>query len=416
LAKSKEALQAALEATEHSQTLEPVEDFALRLAEPISEQDSHNKRHKKGKGKAVDDSHSGWQGIQPLQKLHNLAVWLRSSAIHSDTWRRDVGLSLGIDNATRWNSWYHVLNNAMEKRSQINEFLLNHDQELADVTLSSSDWDLLKKTHQFLEPFAEATQYGQGDHSSVAATLDLMDVLLMHYEKAKLQHKDDTRMLKAIEMGWFVLDKYYTKTEDTPVYAASVLLHPSKRMAYLQKNWDKRWHDAAISGATSLWTTGYQSLAVSSQPEPFIPLPKKANALANLFQLTAVEMSTVEANQDDIKAFMDGKPIPFEGTPLQWWSRLEQRSQYPRLSQMAIDIFSIPAESAEPERAFSGARRTASWDRLSMSCQNLEKVECIGSWLREGLIVPSVEGGLGLICSPEPVDIDTPVDPALEEM
>jgi hypothetical protein len=82
---------------------------------------------------------------------------------------------------------------------------------------------------------------------------------------------------------------------------------------------------------------------------------------------------------------------------------------------MAIDILSIPSESAEPERAFSGARRTASWDRLRMSCQNLEKVECIGSWLREGLIVPSSEGGLGLVCSPESVEADMPLDPALED-
>lgn len=395
-----------------SGTLEPVDDFAQILAETTSEQTT--KRAKKGKAKA-DESHAGWQGIEPLQKLHSLAVWLRSSAIHSDAWREEVGLSLGIDNATRWSSWHHVLKNAMEKRSQINEFLLNHDQELSDVTLTSSDWDLLKKTYQFLQPFASATLYGQGDCSSVATTLRLMDALLLHYEASKVRHGDDPRMLKAIEMGWFVLDKYYTKTEDTPVYAASLLLDPSKRMAYLQKNWNKKWHDAAISGATELWATEYQSLVVPTQPESSIPPPREDNELESLFQRAEVEKKTVQASKDDIKAFMDGDPISIEGTPLQWWARFEQRNQYPRLSQMAIDIFSIPAESAEPERAFSGARRTASWDRLSMTCQNLEKVECIGSWLRERLIVPSNEGGLGLVCSPEVVDVDIPIDPALED-
>ena len=82
---------------------------------------------------------------------------------------------------------------------------------------------------------------------------------------------------------------------------------------------------------------------------------------------------------------------------------------------MAIDLFSIPSESAEPERAFSGARRTASWDRLRMSYKSLERVECIGSWLREGFIVPSSEGGLGLVCSPESVEAEMPVDPALKD-
>ncbi|ENH63497.1 hypothetical protein FOC1_g10000105, partial [Fusarium oxysporum f. sp. cubense race 1] len=88
---------------------------------------------------------------------------------------------------------------------------------------------------------------------------------------------------------------------------------------------------------------------------------------------------------------------------------------YPRLSRMAIDILSIPSESAEPERAFSGARRTASWDRLRITCKNLEKVECIGNWLREGLIVPSGEGGLGLVCNPLTGDDGAPMDVGLQD-
>lgn len=28
-------------------------------------------------------------------------------------------------------------------------------------------------------------------------------------------------------MGWFVLDKYYFKTDETPVYSVALLLHPS---------------------------------------------------------------------------------------------------------------------------------------------------------------------------------------------
>ena len=81
---------------------------------------------------------------------------------------------------------------------------------------------------------------------------------------------------------------------------------------------------------------------------------------------------------------------------------------------MAIDILSIPSESAEPERAFSGARRTASWDRLRISCRNLEKVECIGNWLKEALIVPSADGGLGLV-GETAGDDDIAIDSALLE-
>jgi hypothetical protein len=33
----------------------------------------------------------------------------------------------------------------------------------------------------------------------------------------------DLRMVHSIEMGWFVLDKYYALVESTPVYAAAML-------------------------------------------------------------------------------------------------------------------------------------------------------------------------------------------------
>lgn len=34
-----------------------------------------------------------------------------------------------------------------------------------------------------------------------------------------------------------------------------------------------------------------------------------------------------------------------------------------------------------------------------MTCENLEKVECIGNWLREGHIKRSGQGGRGLIAA-----------------
>jgi hypothetical protein len=315
-----------------------------------------------------------------------------------------------------------VIDNAIRKKVQINQFLLEHDRELEDTFLSGSDWDLLAKTHAFLEPFASATLYAEGKCSSVSQSLFLMDALLFHYESAKVQHSQpgsmDTRMLHAIEMGWFVLDKYYTMTEDVPVYAAALLLDPSKRLAYIQQNWPREWHETAIAGARDIWMTEYQGLAISKEPERRpAPLPsKKDGQLSFLFRSIEVKQKAISTDSDNLDSFINALPLEIDCTPLEWWSRLEQRTQYPRLSRMAIDILSIPSESAEPERAFSGARRTASWDRLRITCKNLEKVECIGgNWLREGLIVPSGEGGLGLVCNPLAGDDGAPMDVGLQD-
>ena len=53
---------------------------------------------------------------------------------------------------------------------------------------------------------------------------------------------------------------------------------------------------------------------------------------------------------------------------------------------MAIDILSIPAMSAEPERVFSGARRTISWSRMRLGVHTIEAGECLKSWVKSGII------------------------------
>lgn len=52
---------------------------------------------------------------------------------------------------------------------------------------------------------------------------------------------------------------------------------------------------------------------------------------------------------------------------------------------MTVDILSIPVMSAEPERVFSGARRTISWDRCQLGSRTIERGECMKSWIKSGI-------------------------------
>lgn len=227
-------------------------------------------------------------------------------------------------------------------------------------------------------------------------------------------------MLKAIDMGWFVLNKYYTMSDDVPVYAAALLLDPTKRAAYLKKNWPDEWHESAIGAAREIWEKEYNQDVELQQPEYPMDVPTAADEEEDEFdrlrKATNVQPDEPSSTcADGFDAFISAGTIALDKgcTPLQWWCRIEQRSRFRRLSRMAIDILSIPAESAEAERAFSGARRTASWDRLRITPQNLEKVECIGNWLREEHIKPSNKGGMGLICEPESPESNMSIDQEL---
>lgn len=196
-------------------------------------------------------------------------------------------------------------------------------------------------------------------------------------------------MLHAIEMGWYLINKYYHRTDEAPVYAAALLLDPSKRLAYMKQNWMDEWIQPSVTAATQIWTRDYATIVLETiEPvvESMPPPPKRpSNELDRLLGEIAVK-TVISVDLDDFDTFINASPINTSYTPLAWWSQPEQRSRYPRLHQMAIAILSIPAESAEPERIFSGARRTCTWDRLSITCETLELIECLGSWMKQDLI------------------------------
>jgi hypothetical protein len=54
---------------------------------------------------------------------------------------------------------------------------------------------------------------------------------------------------------------------------------------------------------------------------------------------------------------------------------------------MALDMLSIPAMSADPERLFSGAKITISDRRNRLGIEVIQAIECLKSWLNivEGL-------------------------------
>jgi hypothetical protein len=69
---------------------------------------------------------------------------------------------------------------------------------------------------------------------------------------------------------------------------------------------------------------------------------------------------------------------------LAWWVSYE--TKYPKLAQMARDIFSIPSILAEVERLFSSAKLMILPSRNSLAIEAIEAGECIRSWVGNSLI------------------------------
>jgi hAT family protein len=191
-------------------------------------------------------------------------------------------------------------------------------------------------------------------------------------------------MVNSINMGWWVLSKYYQQSDEAPVYATALLLHPSRRKRYIDINWVEDWREPALTAARQLW--------LEYKDRPISP-PTQAES-GNLdrqitaYDLLAQSLDVTEAtsDEDEFEKFINSPPHKITGSPLAWWCREEQRIEYPHLHQLAIDILSIPPMSDDPERVFSGVRRTISWDRARLGVANVEKTELLGNWNKNDLI------------------------------
>lgn len=83
--------------------------------------------------------------------------------------------------------------------------------------------------------------------------------------------------------------------------------------------------------------------------------------------------------------------LPEVTDPRSWWLEATQQKTYPALSIKALDILSIPAISAEPERLFSGAGITITDCRNKLGIESIQATECLKSWLGKASI-PYVDG------------------------
>jgi hypothetical protein len=99
--------------------------------------------------------------------------------------------------------------------------------------------------------------------------------------------------------------------------------------------------------------------------------------------------------QDEYTVYLKASILTEVTDARSWWLEPTQRKTYPNLSIMALDILSIPAMSAEPERLFSSCKITITDRRNQLGIESIEAIECIKSWMCKGSI-PYVDD-LGLL-------------------
>jgi hypothetical protein len=199
------------------------------------------------------------------------------------------------------------------------------------------------------------------------------------------------RLLRAMD----VFEKYYSKIEKSPVYLLALILNPSQRSRYLKDNLKtKRLVDERLNICKSFWASWRESHACdnipSSRAEKRPVEPKHLSEYGKIrAQLHAFQRPR---SQDEFDDYLSQEQTDLgERTAIEWWFGSVQRHRFPHLSLLAIEILSIPAMSDEPERVFSGCRRTVSWERSQISPTELERMECLKHWMQRSVYLEDTE-------------------------
>jgi hypothetical protein len=322
-----------------------------------------------------------WRKKGPLGKLHNIVLSIQRSAQRMAKFRQlSQGRNLARDNSTRWNSWYKMISTAIQLKVAVNVYCTQYQENEADLLLPD-DWKILQQLEDFLQSFHDATLSSESHGATIERVLPTMDFLLEQFEQGKLFYIDDTFMGPCCNSGWSKLDKYYSLTERSPVYIAALVLCPQSKWQYIEDNWPQEWILDSKAKLQAFWEEEYKSTATVIPSQ----IMESSNPTLNRFQEWKQKTQRSTLDIDEYIKYLQAPVLPDVKDPRSWWLEATQRSTYPALSIMALDILSIPAMSAEPERLFSSAKITITDRRNQLGIESIEATECLKSWLGTGV-------------------------------
>jgi hAT family protein len=295
------------------------------------------------------------------------------------------------DNTTRWNSQYNAIKAAIRLRPRLRLFCDTYRDVLKADVLSEKDWEELQLIYDALEGFADVTLQIQsraddGHHGSLWEWLPAIECLKDELEDAIQAAKELGTLEDPINIArqnaYEKLDKYWNKSDQAyTLYAAATLMCSEQRMHYFDAQWNTKhtikYKEQMRKAVKAYWDTNYRDQTVIEERPT-----KRATVLDK--RLNRAPSTTATGN--DFDHYITGMPVSLYDRKatslLQWWARLGP----PQLRQMAYDLLSIPCTSCECERAFSSAKRTMAFDRMSLKEKTVEQCELLRNWWRQGVV------------------------------
>ena len=167
-----------------------------------------------------------------------------------------------------------------------------------------------------------------------------------------------------------IMSRYYTLTDLVPAYFVAIALNPEMKYKYFENEWEDRadWIENAKDMVQRVWKAEYQQERVHHYLETRIPLapPINTHKIFSNHSDDFGELGTIPnwkkkkrqkligEERDELDRYLDRETEDdLLAGPLQYWIDHVNDIRQSNLARMALDIFTIPAMSADPERLFS---------------------------------------------------------------
>jgi len=397
------------------------------------------------------DQFTIWRKTGSIGKLHNLVRYIARSEQRISTFANaqreeaeemmELALSdaatlkLVKDTGIRWNSTLSMISRALKLKLAIERYCRQWQQPHNDAYnlkqdfLDAQDWEELYHFEELLQPFEYATKKAEGNaysgsNGALWEVLPMMDYLFKKLKKHADEVSESPQLFTdhyrhCINHGFNKLQEYYTKADDSRLYAAAVALHPCYRYNYFDSQWtpttDGRRAVATAKRQTrELFEEYLERKHAADPPSPRpVPVPEvitpppqrddpdwydtftdyskltaSSGLLANERRQHEQELERFLTAELDVhyKTIENGQPVQksYIMEPLRWW-RERGEELYPTLAEMAYDLFAIPAMSSECERAFSAAKRMITDERYRLKEDIIEADQCLKSWIKNKL-------------------------------
>jgi hypothetical protein len=247
------------------------------------------------------------------------------------------------------------------------------DDDLSSFILEEVEWRRLSSLKEILQHFDQLTTKVCASKTYVTITMTVVvynSLMGTIEEFIKINKERLPDICRGAQAAYEKLSKYYSATDNSPIYSVATAIHPAMRFQYWSdQRWGSKYEKIARKTVRNVWTDQYVEDNSQDLTQPF-PDPGDNDLELSLLGFTNKQKG------DELEEFVLGSIV--RETPLVYWKKnCESR---PQLAKMARDFFAIPATSAPSERCFSKARSLLPYTRNRLSPERIQEQMLLDSW------------------------------------